>query len=233
MCNGTFVVFRQLRQHVGRFRQYLDDASQQLGVPKEILAERMMGRRKDGTPLVEHRLDDAGKPNHFGYGDDPHGNQCPLSSHVRRTHPRDAGGRHKTNAAHRIIRRGMTYGSELPAGARDDDSQQRGLLLIAMNTNLERQFEFIQRRWIDGSTKSGLDADKDPVCGSNTGNGQMIIQGDARKGRAPIILTGLPRFVTCVGGQYFFMPGILGLQRLLEQPTPIRRIASPQPTGAM
>ena len=39
--------------------------------------------------------------------------------------------------------------------------------------------------------------------------GEMVVQG-----RPPIFLTGLPGFVTALGGGYFLLPGVAGLRAL-------------------
>jgi hypothetical protein len=41
----------------------------------------------------------------------------------------------------------------------------------------------------------------------------MLVEGDAAAQRDPIILS-LPRFVTCRGGQYYFVPGLEGLRQI-------------------
>jgi hypothetical protein len=40
----------------------------------------------------------------------------------------------------------------------------------------------------------------------------MLIEGDGT--REPILLLDIPQFVTCRGGQYYFMPGLRALELL-------------------
>ena len=60
----------------------------------------------------------------------------------------------------------------------------------------------------------GLGDDRDPLVagvasGADGGGGRMVIQGSP-----PLFLSGLPRFVTTRGGDYFLLPGRAGLEVL-------------------
>jgi Dyp-type peroxidase family len=211
--NGTFVVFRQLHQDVAGFRRYTKEAGERFGFSADEIAAKIVGRSRSGQPMARMRRHSEPRSNDFGYLEDPYGSGCPLGAHIRRANPRDATGVTEIVARHRIMRRGMPYGEPLPEGVLDDDGKPRGLLFIAMNASIERQFEFIQERWLNAASASGLGDDGDPLLAA-CGAGRMVIQGDAQAGRLPILLSGLPRFVTCRGGQYFFMPGISALRAI-------------------
>lgn len=88
--NGTYLVLRQLEQDVAGFWQYLDRATEGDAEKREVLGARMVGRRRDGTPLIKDRRDVSGdRPaNGFTYDDDPNGVVCPLGAHIRRANPR-------------------------------------------------------------------------------------------------------------------------------------------------
>jgi Dyp-type peroxidase family len=210
--NGTYLVFRKLHEHVVRFRTFLREQAKGYAGDEELLAAKLVGRWRDGTPLVlsPDRMDpdlvkDNGRNNDFRYGDDPDGYKCPFSAHIRRANPREDG-LGKIANRHRIIRRGVTYGPELPPGA-EEDGQDRGVIFIALNSSINRQFEFIQSQWINDGNIFGLGSDKDPLAGDHHGKGKMTVPGDP-----PYFLSPLPRFVTVKGGEYFFMPGINALQ---------------------
>jgi hypothetical protein len=111
---------------------------------------------------------------------------------------------------HRIIRRGRPY--EEPGD--DGGPPRRGLVFIAINVDLQRQFEFIQQTWINSPKFAGLYEDKDPIAGDNDGTGVFTIQERPARRRIP----GLARFVTVRGGAYFFLPGMRALRRLAEGP---------------
>jgi Dyp-type peroxidase family len=219
--NGTYVVFRKLRQRVGAFRQYLRANSATLE-EEELLAAKMMGRWRSGAPLALcPRRDDpelGGDPrrnNDFLYREnDPIGYKTPAGSHIRRLNPRDAGVPGVVRL-HRMIRRGTAYGPPLPEGALEDDGADRGLMFAFIGAHLGRQFEFVQSEWINSGRFLGLSDAKDPIAGSNEGAGTFILP------RRPLrrILHDLPRFVITRGGEYCFMPGLRAMRWLASLDT--------------
>ena len=50
-----------------------------------------------------------------------------------------------------MIRRGTAYGPPLPDGVLDDDGVDRGLMFAFVGADLGRQFEFVQKEWINNS----------------------------------------------------------------------------------
>jgi Dyp-type peroxidase family len=223
--NGTYLVFRQVRQNVPAFRNTLDELTRNPnGTPnreaRDRLAAQMVGRWPSGASLVlSPERDDVtqAKANEFRYhAEDRLGLKCPIGSHVRRANPRDAldplPGTETSlavNRHHRLIRRGRAYGPPLPEGAVDD--ADRGLILIFVNAMIARQFEFVQHSWINDPHFNGLHNDSDPIVGSSTKN-EFAAPGEPIGRRC----TGLPRFVTVTGGGYFFLPGIRALRYLAE-----------------
>lgn len=201
--NGTFGVIRKLQQDVPKFRNYLRSKAEEPAAQAQFAA-KMIGRDRNGVPAA--RPNAAGMQN-FTYQDDKHGSACPLGSHVRRANPRRDG-------RHRLLRRGITYGVRLPEGA-DDDKINRGLWFVAFNANIEDQFELIQKQWLDGPVGT-LSAARDPIS-STVGTRNMAIEGDKWAARPPLLLMNIPRFVTCLGGQYYLVPGRAGLELLAKQ----------------
>jgi len=61
----------------------------------------------------------------------------------------------------RMIRRGTSYGPELPAGVLDDDGADRGLMFVFLGTDLKRQFEFA--RGFKNKRKSAVKRRPKPV----------------------------------------------------------------------
>ena len=96
--NGCYLVMRQLRQDVQGFSRELDRQAQGDADLRERLAAAMVGRKKNGEPLVAPSGDSvAGGTstprstlNDFTYQTDPRGVRCPLGAHIRRTNPRNA-----------------------------------------------------------------------------------------------------------------------------------------------
>lgn len=211
--NSCYLVYRRLYQDVAGFRRFLH---QQAPDEDEVewLAAKLMGRWRSGAPLVlapEHDdpdlADDPRRSSDFDYGRmDPQGLACPLGAHVRRANPRDSV--HGTNR-NRLIRRGLPYGPPLPDGA-PDDGNDRGVAVIFGCGSISRQFEFVQRVWLNDRKFNGLENDKDPICSDNDGTTTMTIQRKPLRRR----IHGIPRFVTVKGGGYFFAPGIAALRQL-------------------
>jgi Dyp-type peroxidase family len=226
--NGTYMVYRELDQHVERFRRFLDDQERDTGLGREVIAAKIVGRWPDGTPLVvspdregprlgrgDRRLDD------FSYADDPDGFRCPLGAHIRRTNPRDATGLGlDMTRRRRLIRRGMPYGLPLPLGRSKADGDVQGLVFVCFVGSLERQFEFVQSQWCNDGNAFGLGAERDLLVGSGREAGRMTVPGCpprflSRNGDAK----GLAPFVTTRCGEYLFVPGLDGLRAVARAAT--------------
>ncbi|MGZ4268715.1 MAG: Dyp-type peroxidase [Solirubrobacteraceae bacterium] len=215
--SGTYMVWRKLHQHVAHFRKTLRDASSLYAEGDEsLLAAKIVGRWRNGSPLMnfparppERFYATASDANDFRYASaDPGGGRCPLGAHIRRSNPRDAlGFDGKLTFRHRIIRRGMPYGAELPDGALEDDGAERGLAFVCFNASIARQFESVQRQWLNDGNAFHLGDDRDFLLGGN----RMIIQGDR-----PFLLSSPLPFVTTRGGEYLFVPGITALAAIAD-----------------
>lgn len=236
--NGSYLVFRKLSQDVRGFWSYFHQqasgeySSEARDAMAVKLASKAMGRWPSGAPLVlapdkdDPELGRSRRNNRFLFHKaDPEGLKCPIGSHMRRANPRDSltaafwpdasdpKASLKISNRHRILRRGRPYGTFLKdPRARRPESGDRGLLFFCVNTDLGRQFEFIQHTWLINPKFAGLAHDGDPVCGDNDGvhDGQMTMQGCPVREK----LHGLPRFVRVRGGAYLFLPGIRALRYL-------------------
>ncbi|MFI5231081.1 MAG: Dyp-type peroxidase [Gemmatimonadales bacterium] len=218
--NGTFMVYRKLQMHVATFRSMIAEVGGRYPGGPDLLAAKIVGRWRDGTPLAvsPDKPDpaisgDPGRINDFSYADDPQGLRCPVGSHVRRCHPRDAQGFFdgRLTNRHRIIRRGRSYGPPLAEGALEDDGVERGLAFICFNSSIWRQFETIQKLWVNDGDPFGLGSDKDFLIGCPVGHGgKMTIPG-----KPPFFVSPQPRFVTLRGGEYLFQPSISALRWLV------------------
>jgi Dyp-type peroxidase family len=214
--NATFMVWRKLRQDVAGFRAQVAAQARRLGLDEELLAAKLVGRWRDGSPLAlrpsapDRELgNDKERANDFRYGDDPLGLRCPRGAHVRRTNPRDAlGWEGRLTARHRILRRGMPYGPELPQGA-EDDGVDRGLLFVCMQASIARQFEIVQSQWCNDGNAFGLGAQADPITGPAGATVAHMIEG-----APPRVMSPLRSCVECRGGEYFFVPSIAALRAL-------------------
>lgn len=215
--NGSYVAFRKLHQRVAAFRRYLRDNARG-GEDEELLAAKMMGRWRSGAPLaLAPTADnpalgaDAACNNAFMYrGDDRVGYKTPLGSHVRRTNPRD-GEVAGVPRIHRMIRRGTAYGPPLPEGVLVDDGVDRGLMFAFVGADLARQFEFVQKEWVNKSDFFGGTDERDPIVGANDTAAYNIPRRPLKRQ-----LKGLPRFVVTRGGEYAFMPSLHALRWLAD-----------------
>jgi deferrochelatase/peroxidase EfeB len=95
--NGTYVVFRQLKQDVRGFWRFLDRQTGSNPEARQNLAESMVGRRMNGVPLIPVGTEPiagivpkSAAQNQFTYGSDIDGIRCPLGAHIRRANPRNA-----------------------------------------------------------------------------------------------------------------------------------------------
>jgi Dyp-type peroxidase family len=222
--NGTYLVFRQLRQDVHGFWAFVDQAVGGDVPGRERLAAKMVGRWRSGAPItLSPRLDDPllAQANDFTYHyGDEFGLNCPLGSHVRRSHPRDAlepdPGTARSVALdkrHRLLRRGREYGPPVADPFGPPDDIERGLYFICLTGNIARQFEFVQHTWLNNPKFVGLTDEIDPLVGNHAVSGATFtIPEDPVRRR----YHGLPNFVTVRGGGYFFLPGLDALQLLAQ-----------------
>ncbi len=92
--NGSYLVIRQLHQDVPGFWQFLDKECGSVPEKREKLAAAMVGRERDGSPLVPvvgesiPGIEPNHLANHFHYDTDPAGHRCPIGAHIRRANPR-------------------------------------------------------------------------------------------------------------------------------------------------
>jgi deferrochelatase/peroxidase EfeB len=226
--NGSYLVVRELKQDVAAFWNSMKKNAEALAArdPQNAdtytgdwLAARCIGRDRDGHLLLpgNERLpvcSDGSPDSAFLFFDkDQHGTGCPVGSHVRRAFPRDGlaptpGDKQTLLQAannHRILRRGRKYGTKI-ADRETADDKDRGLLFICLNTDIERQFEFLQQTWLLNSSFGTLYEETDPLVGPK---GCMTIrEGSVR------LMAHVDTFVKLVGGDYFFLPSIPALSYL-------------------
>ena len=209
--HGTFMVYRKLQQDVETFREH---------TRSDAVRARIVGRWQDGTPLAlsPGRPDtaialDRRRANDFDYGEDPDGLGCPLGAHVRRTNPRDdlpAGG--EATMRHRMIRRGMPYGTPYADAPEDPD---RGLMFICYGASISRGFEAVQRQWCDTGFPFGLGDQPDYLLQQRPAPGEDLI-GSLQIGPEDFLAPPPKPFVIVRGTEYLLLPGRSALRRLVE-----------------
>ena len=210
--NGTFLVVRQLEQDVQGFWQEYEKLASHVGLDAKQLAERVVGRTLDGellTPTATTKSNNLGFFEHDSFGDG-----CPLGSHVRRANPRDGGAKSsksrkqhlKASNNHRILRRGRNYGPQAQTG-QEKDSASCGLFFMCVNTDIRRQFEFIQETWLNSNRFAKLN-ETDPLLGAP---GTFTMQNPNLRKKVT-----LNTYVTLKGGDYFFLPSLSAVRYLMH-----------------
>jgi Dyp-type peroxidase family len=220
--NGTFMVYRKLHQNVATFRKYLKEKGALYPGGPDKLASKFVGRWRDGTPVElspdkrsQEIVKDDNRNVNFAFGNDLDGARCPFGAHIRRTNPRDAFGFNgKLINRRRISRRGMPYGPYTPDDQPGSDNEEHGIIFMALNASLFRQFEFVQQQWIEYGNDSRQGNDRDLLLGNHGGFGKVMIQGTADPNNLPFLCGALPNFVELRGGDYFFVPSITALRMI-------------------
>lgn len=237
--NGSYVVYRKLKQNVASFWNFLATEVRSLEGKSSSermvwLAAKFVGRYPDGNPLVPH-LNQLKNQDDFLYANtDPEGMYCPFGSHIRRTNPRDVffptdpPTSLNTVDKHRILRRGRLFGDALfdltllndenDAEKLDvllnlqDDGQERGLHFFGVNASIQMQFEFVQDSWVNNPHFNAMYQNKDPLIGDNSTSYQKPSYMHIPYAPVRIRTSPLPRFVDVLGGAYLFMPSITALK---------------------
>lgn len=234
--NGSFGVLRLIEQHEDAFDRAKAAVATAMGIGADdpLTTGFLLGRLPDGEPMaLRHDPAKPGVRNDFDYApswehrdapEDHDGSRCPVHAHIRRTNPRSArvAGRRHT---HRLLRRGLpTDWTEA------DGSHHVGLMGLFLCADLERQFEFIQRQWVQGG---GRLETQDPLVG---------VREQAMTFRAaPGVDVTIPPLVTTRGCLYLFYPGLGALRQLASlnvAPPPAPSVGGglslpPLPTGVV
>ena len=233
MRNGTFLVYRKLHENVASFKAFIAGQAAGYarinGLSREdaclILMAKLTGRWPDAVPTAvaptieswrafnqKHAGEDRDTPYvDFTYADDPNGVKCPITSHMRRTNPRDSFDNTSSVLINRrrILRRGIPYGQTT-----DKDGDEHGIIFLGVCASLSRQFEFIQQQWINYGLDANAGNDTCPLVGNRSGDAKFVLAVDPESGQAPFIWSGIPKFVEMRGGEYFFLPSLTALRMI-------------------
>ncbi len=224
--NGSFAVFKMIQTDVVGFENFLQSNKDK--IDPELLAAKMCGRWRNGTPLALSPDTDSGispdQLNNYEYvnsdgSGDPAGLRCPVGAHMRRVNPRGQpvsgqglpGG---SNNTHRLIRRGLPYGPTFDP-AKPYDGIERGLLGYFINSNIENQYEFVLGHWVNDSEFAGQvrlnPKSKDPMIGTQDPAESVFVIPQAN-GAPPIKITGFSSFTTTKAAAYCFLPSVTAIK---------------------
>ena len=224
---GSYLVYRKLHQDVGAWEQMVGQCATGIGHDATLTGAMAVGRFKDGTPVVDASAPTGNFTNDFVFKTlDDDGFRCPRHAHARKVNPRGTTPKPglKSEKKRRIARRGIPYGKPMPdlcppsVPSDPNPNADRGLLFMCHQANIEKQFEFIQRVWVDNPNfpkqlLGGKDTGDDPLIGQRKNEAQRWPRtwGSAAAGRVNF---NFEAAVTLKGGEYFFAPSLPFLKGL-------------------
>jgi Dyp-type peroxidase family len=237
-ADGSFLVFRRLAQDVPAFESQVAALATANGLHVDLMGAKLVGRYKSGCPIealsmqpfsttapsvdpgiaIPKLASSDALNNAFEFGQDADGKRCPLSAHIRKAYPRDEDTGHglddseSETQTHRLLRRGIPYGTSFGATVGGGPNVPRGLCFLAYQNDIEAHFEFVQKRWVNDPKfppeihQTAHVPGEDPII-SQTASGPFELPPN------PTDLT-VSHFVKTTGGEYFFSPSLLTLTTL-------------------
>jgi Dyp-type peroxidase family len=223
--DGSYAVFKWIYQDVATFNRFLETEGPKFAPDRpaaeaqELLAAKLMGRWRDGTPLVlspGSASADLASRNDFSYSAlDPQGARCPFAAHIRVVNPRDQ----PLNAAEfgfvpRVIRRGTPFGP--PLDGTTDDGQLRGLVGMFLCASISAQI-YKLTAWMkrtDFSPAFTNSAGQDPLANRDCPGASATFEIATETGKRTITLT---RFTRTLGTAFFLIPGLSGLRLIAHE----------------
>ncbi|GAB6141046.1 peroxidase [Methylosoma difficile] len=215
---------------VGRWR---DNGAPLVAAPDEASKAKF-----DQAFAAADKLQQDQMLSNFTFDDDMSGGKCPFSAHIRRINPRaslemvheagDKPGSMKISKdafdtpgalanRRRLLRRGLPYGE-----VKDPSSDQgnHGIIIMMVNADINRQFEFVQQQWVNYGNDFKAGNDKEIILGNHNTDGKCpskaVIQVEPDSDQVPFFLSNIPRFVETRGGDYFFVPSMTALRMIAK-----------------
>lgn len=228
---GSYLVYRKLGQNFGAFNERVRSLATALNTNEDLAGAMVVGRFRDGTPVLRANVPSPGPEvlNDFNFKEDEDGVKCPFHAHIRKVNPRGTTPltSFESERRRRIVRRGIPYGKPMPgvSDATDTDpnpAAERGLLFMCFQQNVEEQFEFIQRTWVDNEHFPtgvltfgvfGRDTGDDPLIGQDRDEAQRWAKTWGNQGAGKRTFN-FESPITLEGGEYFFAPSIPFLRSL-------------------
>ncbi len=229
---GSYFVFRKLEQNVAGFKAKEEEVSERfnggagikdgVGTTNDELAGAMIvGRFEDGSQVTKY---DHEKPvntendleNDFDYRNDTAATKCPFHAHIRITNPR-ADVPVDFAKSVRLTRRGIPFndiGRDEFKLDKDQPTDGVGLLFMCYNSDISRQFEFIQSSWANKGDIGGHLVGQDGIIGQGPNSTDRKLPSQWGTANGLKSMKDFKGFVTNKGGEYFFTPSISFLKGL-------------------
>lgn len=242
--NGSYMVMREMQQDVPLFWKTMlknegDNpvrlAAKMVGRWPNGIPLMLAETEEEANKLMESKK--HLKPgqlttflNDFEYYEkDKDGLKCPIGAHIRRGNPKDSKNEEPKNPnevsnKHRILRRGMPFGKfisdtmevkDILTAIENPDHEERGLNFVCFNSDINRQFEFIQQTWMNNMKFVGLYDEVDPLIGvqgklDKNSNSMKMNTTNFSVPECPYRrkYNDIPLFVKIRAGGYFFMPAL-------------------------
>jgi Dyp-type peroxidase family len=231
---SSYAVFRIMAQDSAKFEKFLDENFHLIihlvpeGIdPREFLAAKMLGRWRDGTPIVlspERSDETLNRSNNFNYSDDREGLRCPFSAHIRVVNPRDqiletriAGPPPMSfGPVPKVLRRGLPYGPEWKTG--QNDNADRGLMGLFICSSISQQM-YTMTRWMKRNDFSpvfkGRTRSQDAIF-ANRNVPEALTDFVIQTENGEISLPSLQNFVETRGTVFLLVPSIHTLNALTK-----------------
>ncbi|KAG8857986.1 hypothetical protein FRB96_005477 [Tulasnella sp. 330] len=234
--DGSFLAFRQLKQLVPEFDNFLLQVAPPISgwtqqQSADLVGARMVGRWKSGAPTdLNPTADnpsqgiDPTQNNNFDYShpgfnlatDESH---CPFAAHIRKTRPRA-----DLNAPDNTIMRAgadvillATVTATETASSTSNSTMERGLAFVSYQSSIADGFQFLQTVWANQPTFAPSHTPEpgwDPIIGQ-AGTGTRFMNGyDIQDTSLNLPLQ--QEFVVSRGGEYFFSPSISAIRDVLS-----------------
>jgi deferrochelatase/peroxidase EfeB len=244
LYDGSFGAFRVLYQDVAAFNRMIESVP---GTDPELVAAKMCGRWRDGTPIevspakmdpsltgfeltnfdfLNSSANQAPPPAPAPAAWTPdEGPVCPYASHTRRSNPRDdvnvngnAGTGNVFAEQHRILRRAHPYGPPYTG----PDSEDRGLIGYFIGASIQEQFHFVMQTWVTGNNFAPLTDDTPNGGGYDPlfgppPNQPALSYSFEYDGPNGIVETDQLQLVLTKGSLYVFFPSIEAMARMSRE----------------
>ncbi|MGB3182208.1 MAG: hypothetical protein WBB45_12510 [Cyclobacteriaceae bacterium] len=247
---GSYCVFRKYELSTASFDKQVADIGKKLNehagkaeddaYGMELAAAYMVGRFKDGTPVVKQDIPRGtlgAMDNTFDFKDDAYGARCPFHGHIRKMNPRkNLPDNEPYYPKATVTRRGMNQ---------ETDGAVTGLLFSCYQGSIINQFEKLQVAWGNISWEPAGRAGVDPIIGNEMETDDYALAPElsakpdvglvpyrqnysfpnkyGKHSNLPFDLDRENYFhndfrshVRMVGGEYFYFPSVPGLKALKE-----------------